>query len=195
MTNDERMTNLQHVNVKIFVAGDLAVDLERFIEVFHRWTAEQLMAELLIDVADYRHVPHGPGVVLVGHEADYALDNAGGRFGLLYNRKAPLEGTNADRFRQALRSAAHACELLETEFADAGPLQFSRQEFELFINDRAIAPNTAETFAACKADLEAFLQTTLGHDDFTIDHQSDPRRRFGVAVTSSQPLDFGTFHQ
>ncbi len=183
------MTNLQHVNVKIFVAGDLAIDLARFIEVFHSWTAEQSMAELLIDVADYRHVPNGPGVVLVGHEADYAMDNAGGRFGLLYNRKAPLEGTNADRFRQALQSAAYACQMLETEFASEGPLKFSRQEFELFINDRAIAPNTAETFEACKSDLEAFLQATVGHDEFTLEHQSDPRRRFSVSVTSSQPLD------
>lgn len=181
---------LQHANIKIFVAGDLEVDLERFIEVFHRWTAEQSMAEMLIDVADYRHVPNGPGVVLVGHEADYAMDNAGGRFGLLYNRKAPLDGTNADRFRQALQSAAHACQLLETEFAGEGPLQFSRQEIELFINDRALAPNTAETFEACKADLEAFLQTTFGHDDIAIEHQGDPRRRFGVLVTSQQPLEF-----
>jgi hypothetical protein len=183
---------LQHVNAKIFVAGDLKVDLGRFIDVFHRWTAEQAMDELLIDVADYRHVPNGPGVVLVGHEADYALDHAAGRFGLLYNRKAPLEGTNADRFQQAFRSAAHACQLLETEFADAGHLRFSRQAFELFINDRAIAPNTPETLAACQPDIESFLQGTLGHNDFTIEHQSDPRRRFGVAVTSSQPFDLAT---
>ena len=92
---------LQHVNIKIFVDGDLQVDLQRIIEVFHRWTAEQSMDEMLIDVADYRHVPAGPGVVLVGHEADYGLDNAGNRQGLLYNRKASIEGSNADRLGQA----------------------------------------------------------------------------------------------
>ena len=41
--------NLQHVNVKIFVDGPLTVDLERFINVFHRWTAEQSLDELLIE--------------------------------------------------------------------------------------------------------------------------------------------------
>ncbi len=100
---------LQHVNVKIYVDGDLNVDPARFIEVFHRWIREQATNELLIDVADYRHVPSGPGVLLVGFEADYGMDNTGGRYGLRYNRKAPLEGSNADRVRQALRSAAYAC--------------------------------------------------------------------------------------
>ena len=86
--------NLQHINVKIFVDGELTVDPERFIELFHRWVATQAMAEMLIDVADYRHVPNGPSVVLVGHEADYVLDNTGGRYGLVYNRKAPLDGND-----------------------------------------------------------------------------------------------------
>ena len=50
------------------------VELEEFIPVFHDWIQTQQLAELLIDVADYRHVPHGPGVVLVAHDAHYAMD-------------------------------------------------------------------------------------------------------------------------
>ena len=53
--------DLQHVNVKIYVDGDLAVDPARFIEIFHGWIKEEAFDELLIDVADYRHVPDGPG--------------------------------------------------------------------------------------------------------------------------------------
>ena len=176
---------LQHVNIKIFVDGDLQVDLQGIIEVFHRWTAEQSMDEMLIDVADYRHVPAGPGVVLVGHEADYGLDNAGHRQGLLYNRKAPLEGSNADRFRQALAAALNACDLLEAEFP--GQLKFSRQEFELIINDRALAPNTSETFEACKPELQAFLGE-IGQADAKLTHDAESRRRFGVNVKLIQPL-------
>ena len=182
---------LQHVNVKIYVDGDLEVDPERFIDVFHRWVAEQSAQELLIDVADYRHVPAGPGVVMVGHEADYAMDNAGGRFGLLYNRKAPLGGSNEDRLRQALKSAAHTCRLLEAEFEQDGLLKFSRYEFEIIINDRALAPNTDDTFNSCKAELHSFLKTALGHDQFNLERQSDdPRCRFAVTVKLGQPLDF-----
>ena len=88
--------NVQHVNVKFFVDGELNVDWERFIEVFHVWVAEQSTDELLIDVADYRHVPMGPGlkpntelkqqieearakhVALMRHAAPGALPRLGG---------------------------------------------------------------------------------------------------------------------
>ncbi len=179
----------QHVNVKIYVDGDLNVAPECFIEVFHQWIKEQALDELLIDVADYRHVPAGPGVLLVAHEADYSMDNTDNRWGLRYNRKAALDGRNEDRFAQALRSALVACSLLESHFADDGPLKFSRQEFELFINDRASAPNTPETFAAGKPEIDAFLKNVLGHDGFSLEHRSDPRCRFGVNVKVGKPFD------
>lgn len=180
----------QHVNVKLFVDGSLRVDPARFIEVFHRWVRDQALDELLIDVADYRHVPAGPSVLLVGLEADYGFDNTGNRYGLRYNRKASLDGTNRDRIGHALRSAARVCRLLENEFESEGPLRFSRQEFELFINDRALAPNTPETFEALKPDLEAALNQVLGHDDFSLTHVfEDPRHRFGVNVRVARPFD------
>lgn len=178
--------NLQHVNVKIFVDGTLTVDPERFIEVFHRWVAAQAMDEMLIDVADYRHVPAGPSVVLVGHEADYVMDNTGNRYGLVYNRKAPLEGSNEDRFSQAFRAAARACSLLE---AEVDGLRFSRQEFKLSINDRALAPNTEETYEVCRTEIPAFVQKSLGQNDFEVDYDRDPRRLFGATVCLKSPVD------
>ena len=168
------MINLQHVNVKLFVQGSLNVDLQRFIEIFHGWVANQSLDELLIDVADYRHVPHGPRVMLIGHYAHYAIDDTAGRFGLLYGRKAELEGSNQDRFRQALHAAAVCCSRLEDELGD---LKFDRQCFDLIINDRALAPNTAETFAACQPEMESLLRDGLGQSDFKLEHQDDPRWR------------------
>ncbi len=178
--------NFQHITVKIPVDGELNVDLKRFIELFHRWIAEGAVDEMLIDVADYRHVPRGPGVMLIGREADYAIDQTGGTPGLAYNRKAPLEGTNADRFRQSLRSAAKACVLLESELKG---LRFSRDQFEVCVNDRAMAPNTAETRQAFEADLLAFLSNALGENDCTLDTAEDPRLRVGAVAHLSTPLD------
>ncbi len=178
--------NLQHVNVKINVDGELGVSTDKIIEAFHRWIQEQAFDELLVDVADYRHVPNGPGILAVGLEADYTLDQADGRWGLRYNRKAALEGQNVDRILQALRSAAQACRSLEQEFD--GALKFRRDEFELFINDRALAPNSPETFEACKGDLEAFLEK-IGGGSFVPSHQDDARRLFGVTVTPAKALD------
>ena len=179
---------LQHINVKIYVEGDLPVDPADFIPVFHQWVKDQVMDELLIDVADYRHVPAGPGVLLVGHEADYDMDNTDNRWGLRYGRKAPLEGGNEDRFRQAFRSAAHACGMLEKEFASSA-LKFSRREFELFVNDRALAPNTPAMFKACKPELESFLKNLLGHDEFDLVHRDDPRSLFGIGISSAKPYE------
>jgi hypothetical protein len=178
--------NFQHVNVKMFVEGELSVGPEQFIKVFHRWVAEQSLDEMLIDVADYSHVPSGPGVLLVGLEADYSLDHTGGRSGLRYNRKAPLEGSNQDRFRQAFAAASAACRRLETEFSG---LKFSRREFDVFINDRALAPNTPETFAAFQPELEAFLRGMLGAQEFTFSPPGDRRRLLGATVKLDSPIE------
>jgi len=50
--------------VKIFVHEPTSIDLADAIPVFHRWIQEAVLNELVIDVADYRHVPAGPGVML-----------------------------------------------------------------------------------------------------------------------------------
>ncbi|MCH7993480.1 MAG: hypothetical protein IIB57_03450 [Planctomycetes bacterium] len=180
---------LQHINVKVYLDGELTVDPVRFIELFHRWIREKTVDGLLIDVADYRHVPSGPGVMLIGHEADYSMDNAGNRWGLLFNRKAPMDGTNEDRLRLSLHSALNACRLIEDEFTKDGPVTFSRRELEVIVNDRALAPHTPETFEACKPDLTAFFENVLGHGDFELQPPSDPRSRFGVHVKIARPFD------
>lgn len=179
--------DIQHVNAKLFVDGPLAVDGARLIGIFHDWVREQVFDEVLIDVADYRHVPDGPALMIVGHEADYVIDHANGRPGLRYNRKAALEGSNADRFRQAVVAASRAARLLQ-ETAGGAPA-FSQTELELSVNDRALAPNTPETFAACKADIERCVTKLVGHSDFTLTHRDDPRRLFCVTVTTGKPFD------
>lgn len=181
----------QHINVKLFVEGDLAVDPSRFINVFHEWIQTRAMPELLIDVADYCHVPAGPGVLLIGHEADYSMDNTGNRWGLRYHRKMPMDGTNVERMKQAFSSAAAAAGKLESHFAENGaPIRFSRTEFEMFVNDRALAPNTPETLAVFRREVESFASSTLNQSPSTIVFPTDGRKRVGATLTFSNPLDW-----
>ncbi len=49
------------------------VDLAAFIPLFQVWIREQSLPDLLVDVANYVHVPQGPGLIVVGHEGDYGL--------------------------------------------------------------------------------------------------------------------------
>ena len=177
---------IQHVNVKVPVDGDFAISFEQIVETFHRWVSQQSRNELLIDVADYLHVPSGPGIVLVGHDADYSLDNANGVWGMRYNRKASVEGSNADRLTQALRTAMDACIELETEYGDG--IKFSRSQFEVVFNDRALTPNTDETWSQVQPELESALKDALG-SGLSVERQSNPRGRLGATVTSSSPFE------
>jgi hypothetical protein len=180
---------LQHLIIKIPVDGPLGLDPAKIVDVFHQWVARQAVpGVLLIDVAELLHVPNGPGVLAVGVEADFALDHTGGTWGVLYRRKTILGGANQDRIAQAITSAAQTALRLQEAFP--GALKLSRTEFELIINDRGLAPNIAETYAAGLPEIEAGLRAALGHGDFKLTrHNHERRQRFGVSVKSAQPFD------
>src|SRR5260370_201374 len=116
---------LQHVNVKLLVRNPEEVDLEPLIPIFHDWIQNQVGEGLLLDVADYRHVDAGPGGVLIGHEGNYSVDNTDNRLGVRYNRKAPLDGSNQDRLKQAARAALTAWQRLEADPRVRGKLRFN----------------------------------------------------------------------
>jgi hypothetical protein len=178
--------NLQHVNVKLLAKDPEQVDLEPLIPVFHNWIEGQIFEELLLDVADYRHVHAGPGVVLIGHQANYSVDNTENRLGVRYNRKAPLEGSNEDRFKQAARAALTAFERLESEARLNGKLRFNGREIKVYVNDRLMAPNSDSTREALKPELEVFLSGLFQGSEYTLSHGSDPRSLFAVEVKANR---------
>lgn len=170
---------MQHVNVKIF-ATKADINLVDAIPVFHKWIQDKTMPELLIDVADYKHVPEGPGVMLIGHEADYSLDETDGRLGLLYNRKSEVEG---DALQQAFSSAHAAVRVLEATEVFAGRLEFSTTELEVILNDRLLYPNTEETWTEVIAAFEAFATDLYGAGNYTIERRGEPRDRVRAGIT------------
>jgi hypothetical protein len=180
---------LQHLMIKIPVDGALGLDSAKIVDIMHQWVAGQVMpGVLLVDVAELLHVPNGPGVIAVGHEADFALDHTGGTWGALYRRKTILSGNNQARLVRAIQSAAQIALRLQAAFPEA--IKFSRTEFDLIVNDRGIAPNTAETYAAALPEIEEGLRAMLGHGDFKlVRHDAERRQRFGVTVMSGQPFD------
>jgi len=180
---------LQHLIIKIPVEGALGLDPARIVDLFHQWVAKQAIpGVLLIDVAELLHVPNGPGVIAVGVEADFAFDHTGGTWGVLYRRKTILEGDNRDRIAQAVESAAQTALRLREAFP--GALKFSHTQFELIVNDRGLAPNTAETYEAALPEIEDALGAVLGHGDFKLArHDGEHRQRFGATVISAQPFD------
>jgi hypothetical protein len=184
--------DLQHVNVKLHIAANgAAPDLTPLIPVFHNWIQSQVFGDLLLDVADYRHVPGGPGIVLIGQEGDYSVDQTDHRLGVRYNRKSPLVGSVQDRLRQAARAALTAAQRLESEPSLNGKFRFGGREVELFINDRLLAPNTDATRQGAQPDLDAFFKTLFGGSDFSLNYATDPRRLFTVSATAVRPFQAG----
>lgn len=178
--------NVQHINIKFFVENPESVKLDEFSGVFNNWIQRRVTPELLLDVADYLHVHNGPGILLIGHEADYSLDNRAGRLGLLYNRKAKLDGSVQDKLAQAARAALTAARLLEKE----NGVKFNGREAQVLINDRLLVPNTQETFSVLEPDLRTFFNRLYTGSEYTLTHSSpDPRERFAVDVKAGTNFD------
>ena len=177
---------LQHVNVKLLVQNPEGANLEPLIPVFHSWIENQNGDELLIDVADYTHVPAGPGIVLIGHEGNYSVDNTGNRLGVRYNRKAAFDGGNQDCLAQAARSALTACQRLEEEPRLEKKFLFNGQDIEIFVNDRLVAPNNAATREAFDADFHLFSQKLFRGKEYSISYVTDPRSLFTAFVKAGR---------
>ena len=177
--------NIQHLNIKFYLENPETVNLSDYGPVFNTWIQNQRLDELLIDVADYLHVHNGPGILLIGHEADYSLDHRGGRLGLLYNRKAQLDGTTQEKLAQAVHANLTVAQILEKE----NGLKFNTREVQILVNDRLLVPNTAETFAALEPELKAFFDRLYEGADYALTHNPDPRERFTVNITTEATYD------
>ena len=188
MIEEEAALVLQHVNFKFFLKDPESVDLHAVVPVFHSWIQEQATDELLLDVASYAHVKDGPGILLIGHEADYSLDLTDGHLGLRYNRKAPIEGGNVARLRQAARAALKALDRLEKDERLQNKVSFNGRDIQFFINDRLLAPTDPETQQAADPDIRAFLSELLAGEAFSLVYEADPRRLFGARVHLANQL-------
>ena len=179
------------ISAKLFITPPFC-DPAEFIPLFHRWIQTQPVTGLLIDVADYRHVHHGPGVILAGFEGDYALDFRDGRVGLRYSRKRRgWSGETGESDRVKLRNRLErvlghlfqAAVVLEAEQTLSQPVRFRTDEIEITFMDRLHTPNTAETFHALRDDIDASLRSFA--PDSTIELRpaySDERYPFTVSA-------------
>lgn len=174
------------LTVKYFVANPEAVNLPALVPVFHRWIQFHSLEGLLVDVADYRHVHHGPGVILIGYEADYGLDLAQGRPGLLYRRKQEMPADLPTALRVALHQALRACHLLENESSLHPGLRFRTDEVEIALLDRLRFPNTTASFDAVRPTIEALLGE-LYDDGVHVERvANDPRQPLTIQAVMSQ---------
>ena len=174
-------------DLKLFLQDASQVNLEDFIPVFHDWIQHQRLDELLIDVVDYRHVHDGPAVMLIAHDAHYAIDMAGGRMGLLYSRRRETHPSRngiqsvTERLHSVLQCALKACRLLEAEPSLQGRVKFRGDELLLRVNDRLVSPTPA-AFDDLQAHLRPVLERLYPALQVEVDLCGEPDSRLAVAI-------------
>jgi hypothetical protein len=176
--------DIQHFRVKLFATPESQPHLSDAIPVFHRWIQQNRVPEIAIDVSDYEHVPAGPGVILVCHEAIYGLDQGQGKLGLIYNRRTVWNGSVEDRLQQAIQAAESAAAQLEQEPEFAGKLSFDRNHWEVSVNDRALAPNTDATWELLEPAIGAVFDRMIGAGKYSLERNTDPRELIRVSVAA-----------
>ena len=178
--------NPLRLSIKIPATQPIARDaLHPFIGVFHRFIQEAAVPGLLIDVADYAHVPDGPGVMLIGHDVDYGIDLTGGRTGLLTVRKRTGEVELAALFRDTLVKALAAARAIEAD--PTVSVRFAPNEIEIVFPDRLAAPNNAPAFDIASKELLPVARAVFGSAARLENAAgSDPRRMLTLRLVGDE---------
>lgn len=186
-------TDIERFCVKFLARPETNIDEAKFIEIFHEWIRLHKLEGTLIDVADYRHVPNGPGIMLITHEVNYAMDWGNGEFGLYAQRKLGEGETHKDRILGLAKATATFGALLESDSRVAGNLSLEGGKFYYMSNDRLKVPNTEEAFTAIKPDLEAVAAELYPGKTVSITRkENDTRDRLTAVVEAENSVDIGS---
>jgi hypothetical protein len=182
--------NIERFCLKFFARPGAVVDDAIFIDIFHEWIRLKKLDGILLDVADYRHVPDGPGVMLITHDINFGMDYSEGSFGLLAQRKQGQGRTHQERLLALARATVVFGALLEADPRLAGRLRLEEGWFHYIANDRLLAPNNETGFAALQPDLAAVAALLYPGQSVKITHlPNDPRDRL-TAVVEAGSLNF-----
>ncbi|HEX9889672.1 MAG TPA: rhodanese-like domain-containing protein [Nitriliruptorales bacterium] len=159
-----------------FPVREVPPDLEPAIGAFHRFIRQGLVEGFVLDVADYRHVPRGPGVMLVGHDVDYGVNHD--EFTAV--RKRSASDPAAVQLRDLLRMGLGAIDAIADDHELA--VTCDRSRFEVSVHDRRLGPSE-EVGNTLRAEVEPVVSELFGEDaSVTVAASDDPRRAPSVRV-------------
>ncbi len=168
---------LKRIKVKFPFAEDRAAQTTKVATTFHRWIQNQTFeGHLLIDVANYMHVPNSYNIILVAHEADIVLDSTDNHHGLAYVRKNTW---TSDGVEGQIEEVMDYAKTFKTAFQNDLCMTFG-DYLELSFLDRGLAPNTPENQRAYADVLRPILAKS---GTLELLHQ-DPRYALGFRATS-----------
>ncbi|NJN72817.1 MAG: hypothetical protein HC799_08455 [Limnothrix sp. RL_2_0] len=178
--------NIERFCVKFPAEVPDGFDEAALIGIFQGWIRDEKIAGTLIDVIDYRHVPDGPGIMLVTYEINYMMEHqdfyglyAQRRWGEVENQPHP------EAIVDLVKSAAAFGTILQK---DTG-ITLKGNEFLYISNDRLNAPNTDAAFSEIKPDLETALSHIYGDAKCSIERvENNPKARLTLRVKADSPV-------
>jgi len=173
--------DLQRIQIKIFADAPSGLPLDPFLQIFARWRKEKHWAEW-IDLADYAHLPRGPGIMLVGQRCNIAYDLADPGPGVLYTAKKGLTGSHAERLAAALQSCLELSNRLIAEPEFPKDVRLRTDSLEVRFNDRLETPNTPETDAELRPVVEQALNRLYGPGAYALRRLDETQNVYGFAV-------------
>ncbi len=189
--SSREIDGLYRVCVKIYASKHEIEDhAELLVPIFHEWIRERVLDVVMLDVADYAHAPDSPGIMLVCHEVSFALDHADGRFGLLAQRRTPIDGTAADAIAVTVRHVLDVGARLEDDPRVAGKLKLDPSTLRIEANDRLLAPNSDAGYKIFVPLVRDGVRAAFGRGDPVIERiDNDPRDRLAIEVQLDSAFD------
>ncbi|HEY7393421.1 MAG TPA: hypothetical protein VH559_01170 [Gemmatimonadaceae bacterium] len=174
------ISNVRRVCAKLYADRALALKDDVFVALFHEWIQKRSLPGVLLDVADYMHVPDGPGIILVGYATTFALDRGDGRFGLLAQRRRPDRDARS-AIASAVRELLEVATRLEADKRLEGALVFDRSVVRVEVNDRLHAQNSDASFEALAPIAREVIAEVLGRSAVAVERvENDLRDRLAL---------------
>ncbi|MDE2776225.1 MAG: hypothetical protein OXI77_09825 [Chloroflexota bacterium] len=168
----------RRLGVKFSLKQQPTLKPDDILPIFQRWIQEHRIEGMLIDVIDYKHVPYGPGIVLIADEADIAYDLSDGETGLHFIRKRALPACLSEALRLVFRSALEAARALEAEAP--GDIVFDFSAAKISFLDRMNYRNESAIFEETREALTDSLSEIFGAPVTVSRFYDDPRAVFAI---------------
>ena len=66
--------DLQRIDVKLLLATPPHPNIDVFLEIFNRWRQREDHPCDWVDLADYAHMPAGPGILIAGKRDTFSIN-------------------------------------------------------------------------------------------------------------------------
>ena len=173
---------LQKFSIKLFFKPNGSYPSKEFIPVFHNWIQTNSVPEhMLIDVIDYSHILDGPGIMLIAHEGHFSLDKENNMPGLLYIRKAKIDGDFKKRIESVFATSLQAAELLHKNKIGS-EVDFQSNSFRFIANDRLLAENNEQNQELFSNTFKKILTNMYPSGKWVIEDYSQSGERLAFTI-------------